>query len=342
MNIMQITAGLAAAVLASTSVVASTAAHAQDSGDVQEQIAALATEARAGHVQPDGVEYESLVSRSSLTAASGVTASAVSCYSDPRGDVSPGAYSRADITGFCAVNSGTQIGLSVQVAAVTNPATDPNWSGLTGLLWDLYSSPTAADSTFQVYLTKYGVSVKRTSGADLCSGTLGVTSTGYDVKFPSSCIGNPSAFYLDTFMVYDSNPSDPSAPAYMDITDIVGPIRATTTTTEPVVVDPVVQPGPARRTGRLAGGDRYATAVAISKNVFPNGAPIVFLARADAFADALAGGTLSRGPILLVPQCGTVPSVVLSEIRRLGADEVVALGGGSAVCDSVLTQAANA
>lgn len=90
---------------------------------------------------------------------------------------------------------------------------------------------------------------------------------------------------------------------------------------------------------RLAGDSRYATAVEISKEAFPDGAYSVYLARGDSFADALAASSLTdRGPILLVPQCGTVPPEVVAEARRLQPAEVVALGGIGAVCDRVLDQ----
>lgn len=97
-----------------------------------------------------------------------------------------------------------------------------------------------------------------------------------------------------------------------------------------------------RTTRRLAGPDRFATAVAISADAFPQGAPVVYLARADAFADALAASSLSRGPVLLVPACGSLPAVVGQEIARLNPTEVVALGGPAAICDDMLTQAAAA
>lgn len=61
--------------------------------------------------------------------------------------------------------------------------------------------------------------------------------------------------------------------------------------------------------------------------------------RADGYADALAGGALTADPILLVPQCGTLPAVVRDEIRRLQPQSVMALGGPGAVCDSMLQQA---
>jgi hypothetical protein len=94
-----------------------------------------------------------------------------------------------------------------------------------------------------------------------------------------------------------------------------------------------------RQLSRLAGDSRYTTAVQISQEAFPRGAHSVFLARADAFADALAAASLTdRGPILLVPQCGTVPQEVIAEANRLQPVEVVALGGSGAVCDQVLQQ----
>ncbi len=107
-------------------------------------------------------------------------------------------------------------------------------------------------------------------------------------------------------------------------------------------------PGPAEataRTDRLAGPSRIDTAVVISRAAFPDAAvpdaaEAVYLARADVFADALAAGALTDGPILIVPSCGEVPPVVASEIARLGPSEVVALGGPAAVCDELLNTAA--
>ena len=74
---------------------------------------------------------------------------------------------------------------------------------------------------------------------------------------------------------------------------------------------------------------------------FPGGSPRGFLARADGYAEALPGGGLTSGPILLVPQCGTLPVVVREELVRLQPDHVTALGGPGAVCDAMLQQAAD-
>ena len=179
---------------------------------------------------------------------------------------------------------------------------------------------------------------------EVCQATIARPGGGLSITVPSGCLGNPASVRVSQWVATGEAGSD-RVPGVDTFTSAVATTPASEAPAPPPVVQPPATPPPSgsvRSTGRLAGPDRYATAVAISRNVFPSGAPIVFLARADSFADALAGGTLSRGPILLVPSCGTVPSVVLDEVRRLGASEVVALGGGSAVCDSVLMQVANA
>jgi hypothetical protein len=105
--------------------------------------------------------------------------------------------------------------------------------------------------------------------------------------------------------------------------------------------DPVGEPVSPLGTGRLAGEDRIGTAIAIAGRAFPQGAPVVYLANAETFVDAVAGGSLTDGPILLVPACD-LPQAVADELRRLAPDQVIALGGTVAVCDRVLESAASA
>ena len=100
-------------------------------------------------------------------------------------------------------------------------------------------------------------------------------------------------------------------------------------------------PAPGRTAGRLEGPDRITTAIAISQFEFPNGSGVVYLARSDDFADALAGGSLTRRPILLVPSDG-LPDSVAAEIRRLDPDQVIALGGVNAISQSILDAAVGA
>src|SRR5687768_6600623 len=90
---------------------------------------------------------------------------------------------------------------------------------------------------------------------------------------------------------------------------------------------------------RLAGSDRYATAVAVSTATFGSG-KTVFVATGATFPDALGGGPVAGGlpgPLLLVPASG-VPSSVAAELRRLDPDRVIILGGTGAVSASVVSQ----
>jgi putative cell wall-binding protein len=94
---------------------------------------------------------------------------------------------------------------------------------------------------------------------------------------------------------------------------------------------------------RLAGSDRYGTAVATSQAEFPSGgAGAVVLARGDEYADALVGAPLAAAktaPLLLTT--GTqLPAVTLAELQRVltTGKTVYVLGGVSAVPASVATQ----
>lgn len=93
---------------------------------------------------------------------------------------------------------------------------------------------------------------------------------------------------------------------------------------------------------RLAGADRIATAVAISRERFASQPPrsgAVVIANAYGFADALAGSTLAGvlGAPVLLTSANALPASVSAEITRLGADTVYVLGGTAAVQPAVLT-----
>jgi putative cell wall-binding protein len=91
---------------------------------------------------------------------------------------------------------------------------------------------------------------------------------------------------------------------------------------------------------RLAGADRYATSVAISRSAFGAGTDGVFIATGSTFPDGLAGGPVAAlvpGPLLLVAP-GQLPSSVAGELQRLSPDAVFVLGGAGVVSDGVVSQ----
>lgn len=97
----------------------------------------------------------------------------------------------------------------------------------------------------------------------------------------------------------------------------------------------------AATTSRLAGADRYATAVAISKKHFASPVDRVVVASGQDFPDALGAGPFAAHfgvPLLLVPKDGTLPSSVATEISRLKPSSIEVVGGTGAVSDDMLDQ----
>jgi putative cell wall-binding protein len=87
---------------------------------------------------------------------------------------------------------------------------------------------------------------------------------------------------------------------------------------------------------RVSGSDRVGTAIAASLRGWPQNAPAAVIASARDFPDALAAAPLAGklgGPVLLV---GAAPDDrVTNEVKRLGANDVVLVGGTSAVTQAV-------
>lgn len=85
---------------------------------------------------------------------------------------------------------------------------------------------------------------------------------------------------------------------------------------------------------RLAGANRYATAVEVSESAFPWGSvPVVYVASGQDFPDALAAAPvagLEGGPILLTPR-DVLPPDVAGEIARLQPGRIVIVGGEASI-----------
>lgn len=88
---------------------------------------------------------------------------------------------------------------------------------------------------------------------------------------------------------------------------------------------------------RIAGDDRYRTAVEASKHSFPSGADTVYVATGSDYADALVAApaaTHNGGPLLLTKKT-YVPGVVVGEIDRLDPRRIILVGGVDAVSAKV-------
>lgn len=97
---------------------------------------------------------------------------------------------------------------------------------------------------------------------------------------------------------------------------------------------------PAPTVTRIAGPDRYATAVQVSARTFSAGSGrTVVMATGRTFADALSASGLAsihQSPVLLTSGAGTlVEPEVLQELRRLGANSIILVGGTGAISPGV-------
>jgi putative cell wall-binding protein len=90
-------------------------------------------------------------------------------------------------------------------------------------------------------------------------------------------------------------------------------------------------------TVRLYGFDRYATAVAISKDRFAPGVPVTYIATGVNYPDALAAGAAGArlgGPVLLT-RAAALDAATKAELGRLKPQRIVVVGGPTIVSAAV-------
>jgi putative cell wall-binding protein len=94
---------------------------------------------------------------------------------------------------------------------------------------------------------------------------------------------------------------------------------------------------------RLAGADRYLTAVAVSRAIVADGerAETVYLANGLSFPDALAAGpaAIREGGVILTTAANAMTPAVEAELARLRPQKLRILGGSGVVSDAVLRRA---
>lgn len=276
------------------------------------------------------------------------------CARDTTGDTTD---RRADIASWCVYYGDDALTVGMGLVEATHPATHPSWiDGLTAAVWS-FDTTGDEEGDYTAFLLnadgEVGAVMLDDDGDLVCGATTVQADTrAYVAGFSPSCLGGAERATAVAVMVFDAAPgSGNSDDLHFDIAPDGS--RKTVIRHTHAAPSPAPKPAPApapapaprgglRETGRIAGPDRLSTAVAISQRAFPDGAPVVYLARQDLNPDALVAGALSDGPVLLVPACGPLPQVVADEIRRLGALQVFALGGAGSVCQQLLDAAAAA
>ncbi|HET6379610.1 MAG TPA: cell wall-binding repeat-containing protein [candidate division Zixibacteria bacterium] len=87
---------------------------------------------------------------------------------------------------------------------------------------------------------------------------------------------------------------------------------------------------------RIAGDDRYLTAVGVTKAFYPPNVAHLFVATGINFPDALVAGPHGDPVLLTAP--GALPSAVAGEASRLNPPSIHVLGGPGVVSETVLNQ----
>ena len=84
---------------------------------------------------------------------------------------------------------------------------------------------------------------------------------------------------------------------------------------------------------RIAGSNRFDTAVKVSQSAYPDGAKTVILANGEKFSDVLAAmpyGKTIKAPILYT-NFDNIPDETLKELKRLGVEKVILVGGEKSI-----------
>ncbi len=256
------------------------------------------------------------------------------CYTDRTDDQGD---SRANITRHC-VGYQQSLSLYLEVAQPTDPRTSENWQGATSIVWWI-DTDNDGEGEFAVtyHLNTDGVLTadvrdnRGTTDVTVCTAAPAYTGAYHASDIPRSCIGNPASIRVSPAVNFDADPNaNPNPPSDIRFDSAPGGSGFEAPASRIF-----------RTSGRHAGATRIETAIAISQARFPSGTvPTVYIAESTLLIDAIAGGVLTDGPILLVPRCGAAPSSVLQEVNRLNPNAVVALGGSAAVCDQMLSAVA--
>ncbi len=193
-------------------------------------------------------------------------------------------------------------------------------------------------------LQKYAPSVSRVAGANRYAtaaaiskltfpsgSTSAVLVTGE--TFPDALSGGPLAATLEAPILLTQRDVLSGATAAeltrLGVSQVY--IVGGTASISDAVADAVAEIGITVR--RLSGANRYATSVAVSKVIAATGSDRVYLSTGLEFPDALGGGAaaaMANAPLLLIQEA-SVPSVVATEVGRLGPSVAIVLGGVAVV-----------
>ncbi len=214
------------------------------------------------------------------------------------------------------------------------------WPCYTGFGSPQQTSGCGPASSYRNPLWASGSSTLATSGAAFAGGTQWADYNGhlfvstlkerdvrrFSISAGGTAYGGPVTHFNETWGRLRGMVSGPGGQLYI--------------TTSNGSNDRVIRISPSKpAVSRVFGSDRYATAAALSRSAFPDGAARVFVATGADFPDALAGGAAAGhlgNPVLLVTK-SSIPAATRTELDRLNPQRIVVLGGTSVISEAVRT-----
>ena len=199
----------------------------------------------------------------------------------------------------------------------------------------IIGGPNSLSADYEAAFDQAGIPVQRLAGADRYGTAAAVADAFFDLSttgayyasglsFADSLAGGAAAARRGWPLLLTKSPRPTVTPKVAGEKIALGGRQ--------VLSDAAVAELDARR---VAGADRYETAVQVSLDAFP-GATTAYLASGVKFPDALSAtpaASLDGAPVLLT-RPGCVSSTTAAEFRRLGATARVVVGGQAAVSDA--------
>lgn len=319
----RLVAVLAALVLLSLLHPVARAADLPPEAEKEEAVRRLADPSPAGKLKGRGFHVAGVVSET-----------------DPRGDSEPARDHRADVLGVVA-DYASELTVRVKVGRSVS-LTDPGFSsGFLRSVWAYIDVDLDSIGDFAVNSRGELYDLRPTNVEEVaCRGITSATrpTNEYRLSLPAGCIARATPIQVFAVVSYDTDPQCRTTPC--DGSEIAEDVSPWTL----AVAFGLPRSVPSAEVGRhrSAGASRYETAVVVSRNTLytlQDGTEItpdvVYLAGGVSPYDAMVGGLLRGGPVLLVPPCGSaVPQSVLEEVARIRPERVVAVGGPAAICQA--------
>ncbi|HEY7136355.1 MAG TPA: hypothetical protein VIB48_14940 [Acidimicrobiia bacterium] len=148
---------------------------------------------------------------------------------------------RADITNAGLDYAKTSMRVSARLSTGTNPISDPNWQGATGLVWLLDTTGDGTADDGAVYLADtdgrlLGAVVQNINSSPTLRCLASAVWDGahvYSMSFPTACIGQPAIVNFGADMTYEVNGVQSEDLAPDSGQPLAGSVQASTPTTTP-------------------------------------------------------------------------------------------------------------